>query len=61
VPGDTISITLAGPDRDAMTQAFNALATGGTIKMPLTEAPWGTAGWLTDKFGITWNVDIVKA
>jgi PhnB protein len=61
VPGDTIAISLAGTDRDGMTKAFNALAEGGTIKMALTEAPWGTAGWLTDKFGITWNVDIERS
>jgi PhnB protein len=59
-PGDTIAITLAGRDKDEMTKAFSALAAGGEIKMPLTEAPWGTAGWLTDKFGITWNVDIAR-
>jgi uncharacterized glyoxalase superfamily protein PhnB len=28
--------------------------------MPLTEAPWGTSGWLTDKFGITWKIDILN-
>ena len=57
-PGDTIAITLAGPDKAALTAAFEALADGGTVGMPLTEAPWGTAGWVTDRFGITWNVDI---
>lgn len=60
-PGDNVAITLAGSDKDQMTEAFNALAVDGTVKLPLTEAPWGTAGWLTDKFGITWNVDIVKS
>jgi PhnB protein len=59
-PGDTIAITLAGPDRAVLTEAFSALADGGTVKMPLTEAPWGTAGWLTDRFGITWNIEITK-
>ena len=58
--GDNIAITLVGSDRAAMTKAFEALAEGGSIKLPLTEAPWGTAGWLTDKFGITWNLDIAK-
>ena len=61
VTGDNIAITLAGPDMDGMRKAFEALAEGGTVGMPLTEATWGTAGWLTDKFGINWNVDVVKA
>ncbi len=59
-PGDTVAITLAGPDQIALTRAFEALADGGSIGMPLTEAPWGTAGWVTDRFGIAWNVDITK-
>jgi PhnB protein len=59
-PGDTVAITLAGPDKDALTKAFDTLAEGGTVSMPLTEAPWGTAGWVKDRFGITWNVDVTK-
>src|SRR4051812_1415476 len=58
--GDNVAIVLTGPDRAALTKAFEALAEGGTIAMPLTEAPWGTAGWLTDRFGINWNVDITN-
>jgi PhnB protein len=59
-PGDTIAITLAGPDKAALTEAFERFAEGGSVGMPLTEAPWGTAGWVTDRFGITWNVDITR-
>jgi PhnB protein len=59
-PGDTIATTLISPDRDGMTEVFEALAEGGTVKMPLTEAPWGTVGWVTDRFGITWNLDIPR-
>src|SRR6187551_1934886 len=59
-PGDNIAIVLSGPDRAALTTAFQGLADGGTVKMPLTDAPWGTAGWLQDRFGINWNVDIAK-
>lgn len=58
--GDNIAISLAGPDKAGLTKAFAELAEGGTIKVPLTEAPWGTAGWLADKFGITWNIDITR-
>jgi PhnB protein len=59
-PGDTVAITLAGSDRDALSNAFDQLAEGGSVGMPLTDAPWGTAGWLTDRFGIKWNVDITR-
>jgi len=58
--GDNIAVVLAGPDLTTLTKAFHVLAEGGTIALPLTEAPWGTAGWLTDRFGINWNVDITK-
>jgi PhnB protein len=59
-PGNNVAILLAGPDKAAQTKAFAELAEGGMVQMPLTEAPWGTAGWLKDKFGITWNIDVTK-
>lgn len=59
-PGDTIAITLAGSDKAAMMKVFSSLAEGGKVALPLTDAQWGTAGWLTDKFGITWNIDITE-
>jgi len=37
---------------------IEGLADGGQVKLPLTDQPWGTSGWLTDKFGINWNLDI---
>jgi len=58
--GDHISLSIGGPDRDRLTTVFNSLADGGRVAMPLTDAPWGTSGWLTDRFGINWNVDIEK-
>jgi PhnB protein len=58
--GDNIAITLTGSDKAALSTAFDSLAEGGRINMPLTEAPWGTAGWLRDRFGVNWNVDIAN-
>ena len=58
-PGDNIAVVLASSDRAAMRNAFEKLAEGGQVKMPLTEGPWGgAAAWLADRFGISWNLDL---
>ena len=57
--GDNIAIVLVGNDRATMQSAFEKLSQGGKVKMPLTEGPWGgAAAWLTDRFGINWNLDL---
>jgi len=58
--GDHIGLSIGSTDRDRLTTVFNALADGGQVGMPLTDQPWRTAGWLTDRFGINWNVAIEK-
>jgi PhnB protein len=60
--GDNIAIVLSGTDRSALSAAFDKLAEGGQVKGPIRDAPWGgAAGWLKDRFGINWNIDIEKA
>jgi PhnB protein len=60
--GDHMAIALGGTDKDRLTRIFNELAEGGRIQMPLARQPWGAdVGWLTDKFGINWTVNIDKA
>lgn len=57
--GDNIAIVLAGNDRADLQAAFDKLAEGGLVKMPLTGGPWGgAAAWLTDRFGINWNLEL---
>ncbi len=47
--------TEAGADR-----AFNALAVGGKIDMPLAKTFWSARfGTLTDRFGVSWMVTVV--
>ena len=59
--GDNMAVALSGSDSEKLTSAFNALADGGTIKGPLKEESWGaTFGWLQDKYGINWMVNITK-
>ena len=39
--------------------ARDAMPDGGTVTMPLEVAPWGDAfGQLTDRFGVSWMVNI---
>jgi PhnB protein len=60
--GDNVALVLVGSDRAAMQSAFETLSEGGQVKMPLTEGPWGgAAAWLTDRFGINWNLDLEPA
>ena len=57
--GDNIAVVLTGSDRAVMQAAFEKLAEGGQVKMPLTDGAWGgAAAWLTDRFGINWNLDL---
>lgn len=62
--GNNMSVSLSGPEKDAkkLRTYFNALKEGGTIIVGLEKAPWGDEfGMLTDKFGITWMVNIGDA
>jgi PhnB protein len=59
--GENIGVAVGGSDRAWLTGVFDGLADGGQVKMPLTDQPWGTSGWLTDRFGINWNIDIQKS
>ena len=41
---------------------FNALAEGGTVKMPLSKTFWSPRyGMLVDKFGVEWMVNVEQA
>ena len=54
-----ISMSLTGDNEKELTGFFHKLSAGGNVTQPLTRAAWGdTFGMLTDKFGITWLVNI---
>ncbi|NQX29523.1 VOC family protein [Microbacteriaceae bacterium VKM Ac-2854] len=60
-PGTNFSVSLSGgPDtKDELSGYFEKLVEGGTVGEPLATAPWGdTFGMATDKFGISWLVNI---
>jgi PhnB protein len=59
--GDNMAVVLGGMDKDRLTKAFNGLAEGGQIKMPLAPQSWGAdLGYFSDRFGINWMVSIDK-
>ncbi|SHL32307.1 PhnB protein [Pseudonocardia thermophila] len=56
-PNGTVS--LSGDDEDQLRRFWDGLSAGGSIVVPLEKAPWGdTFGMFTDRFGVSWMVNI---
>ena len=54
---DGFRLALSVPSEAAADSAFNALAEGGTVDMPLTKTFWSPRyGMVTDRFGVGWMV-----
>lgn len=57
--GSRISMALSGDNAEELRGYFDKLAAGGTVTMPLNQAPWGDSfGMCVDPFGVTWMVNI---
>ena len=57
--GDNFAVALSGDDEARLTKAFETLSEGGMVKQALKKESWGdTFGWLADKFGVNWMVNI---
>ncbi|HEY9368652.1 VOC family protein [Streptomyces sp.] len=58
-PGNNIAVSVSGED-DAELRAYWAqLSAEGTVSVPLEKQMWGDVfGMCTDRFGITWLVNI---
>lgn len=58
-PGSNFSMSLSGDADEPLRDYFEELAEGGTVTMPLQTAIWGdTFGMCTDRFGVSWLVNI---
>ena len=54
-----VFVSVRGTDNDELTRYWAALAEGATIIQPLAPSGWAPLfGMLTDRFGITWVLDI---
>jgi PhnB protein len=60
-PLSGFSLSLNYPTVSAATQAFQLLAEGGTVQMPLDKTFWAAAfGMVTDRFGVPWMLGCEK-
>ena len=60
--GDNMTISLSGDDENDLREYWEKLSEGGTVTMPLEPQVWGDVfGMCTDRYGIPWMVNIVKA
>ena len=56
------SLSLSMPNEAEADRAFNALADGGQVKMPLTKTFWSPRfGMVEDRFGIGWMISIAPS
>jgi PhnB protein len=56
---DPFFVSLRGATVEEITAIWEKLAEGATIHEPLGPAAWGPAyGMLTDRFGVTWVLDV---
>lgn len=58
---ETFFISLRGESVDEITALWAKLSEGATIIEPIAGSPWALLfGMLTDRFGVTWVVDVMK-
>jgi PhnB protein len=60
--GSRVTISLSGESDAELRGYWDKLAEGGSVTMPLEQAPWGDSfGMCTDRFGVNWMVNITGA
>ncbi|KAA5833315.1 VOC family protein [Saccharopolyspora hirsuta] len=58
-PGNNISVSVTGDDDAELRDYWAKLSADGVVAVPLEKQMWGDVfGMCTDRFGITWMVDI---
>ncbi len=57
--GNNFHISIVARDKAEADRAFAALSAGGSVSMPLANAPWGPYfGMCVDRFGVQWMVSL---
>ena len=59
VAGNNMSVSLSGDDGEQLRGYWSRLSEGATVTVPLDKQMWGDVfGMCTDRFGVTWMVNI---
>lgn len=54
-------ISVSADSREEADRIFVGLSAGGSIEMPMEDAPWGSYfGMLRDKYGIEWVIEYTR-
>lgn len=57
--GDNFRVSVVARDKGEADRVFAGLAEGGSVQMPLANAPWGPYfGMVRDRFGVGWMVSL---
>ncbi len=57
--GSRVTVSLSGEDEAELRGYWDKLVDGGSVTLPLEQAPWGDSfGMATDRFGVSWMVNI---
>ncbi|MEV5320538.1 VOC family protein [Streptomyces sp. NPDC052687] len=58
-PGNAFAVSLSGEDEAELRGYWEKLSAEGSVSVPLERQMWGDVfGMCTDRFGVTWMVDI---
>ena len=58
-PQHHVALSIVGPEEAELRALFDQLSAGGSTVVALEKQFWGdTFGMLTDRFGISWQVNI---
>jgi PhnB protein len=59
--GNTMAVSVSGDDDPALRGYWEKLSAGGQVSVALEKQMWGDVfGMCTDRFGVTWMIDITE-
>ncbi len=57
--GTNAGVIVTSGDERALRRLFSQLSVGGEVLMPIQETFWSACyGWVTDKYGVQWQVSL---